>query len=484
MTIAFQNQSCDPFTPASEPCELGNYASYSINVTGVEDVLAGIQFAKENNIRLVIKNTGHDFMGKSTGKGSLSLWTHYLNESNIIPEYASSYYDGPAVKVGAGVIAGFLYKTVSDAGYRVIGGTCASTGIAGGYTAGGGHSLINGLYGMAADNVLEWEIVTAEGLHITATPDNEYSDLYWAASGGGGGVWGVVISMTTKIFPDADVGGASLTYDASGVDADTYWKAIEAWYAYLPSYTDGVNGGNTVEFEVTATAFAAISFTIPGGSTDDIDTLLAPYLAQLKTLGIEYSYSSHTSPDFYTHYNKDLGPLPYGPWPGDILFSNRLFPRSVSEDATTNSALVETIRNMTTYQDGYFWLGCMAVHVNSTTGHPDNAVLPAFRDVLGICTVIGYWNWTVPISEMWDRKAYLVDEIIPAYEAVTPGSGSYLNEVDSWYKGDWKQEFYGSNYDRLLQVKDKYDPDHLFYAYTGIGSDYWSPDSSGRLCRT
>jgi FAD/FMN-containing dehydrogenase len=423
-------------------------------------------------------------MGKSTGKGSLSLWTHYLNTSQIVENYSSDYYTGPAVKVGAGVIAGFLYKTVSDAGYRVVGGTCASVGIAGGYSAGGGHSIINGLYGMAADNVLEWEVVTAQGEHIIATPDNQYSDLYWAMSGGGGGVWGVVISMTSRIHPDGEIGGASLTYNASNVDADVFWSAIEAWYAYLPSYTDGLNGGNTVEFEITATSFNAISFTIPGASKSNIDSLLDPYLKQLQELGIEYSYSSHTSPNFYNHYNADLGPLPYGPWPGDILFSNRLFPRAVSENTTTNSVLVETIRNMTTYQDGYFWLGCMAARVNSSTGHPDNAVLPAFRDVLGICTTIGYWNWTIPLSDMLERKAYLVDEIVPAYEAVTPGSGSYLNEVDSWYEGNWKQEFYGINYDRLLQIKDKYDPDHFFYAYTGIGSDYWYPDASGRLCES
>lgn len=60
MNAAFQNQSCDPFTSADKPCELGNYASYSINVTGVDDVLAGIKFAQEKNIRLVIKNTGHE----------------------------------------------------------------------------------------------------------------------------------------------------------------------------------------------------------------------------------------------------------------------------------------------------------------------------------------------------------------------------------------------------------------------------------------
>lgn len=61
MNAAFQNQSCDPFTATDRPCELGNYASYSINATSVDDVLAGINFAKEKNVRLVIKNTGHEY---------------------------------------------------------------------------------------------------------------------------------------------------------------------------------------------------------------------------------------------------------------------------------------------------------------------------------------------------------------------------------------------------------------------------------------
>lgn len=56
-----QNYSCVPFTPSYQPCELGNYASYSINVTGANEVIAGIKFARENKIRLVIKNTGHEY---------------------------------------------------------------------------------------------------------------------------------------------------------------------------------------------------------------------------------------------------------------------------------------------------------------------------------------------------------------------------------------------------------------------------------------
>ena len=426
----------------------------------------------------------NSYLGKSTGKGSLALWTHNLKSTQIITNYTSHTYDGPAVKVGAGVISGELYEIVAQAGYRVVGGTCASVGIAGGYTAGGGHSLLNGLYGMAADNVLEWEVITADGKHVVATPTNAYSDLYWAMSGGGGGVWGVVLSMTTRIHQDGSIGGARLSFNASSADDDTYWKAIEAWYAFLPSYTDGLKGGNTVEFEVFATIFSAISFTVPDGSASDVDKLLAPYLAQLESLGIEYDYASQSSATYYDHFQTDFGPLPYGPNQADTLFSNRLFPRSVSENPTTNAALIEAVRNLTTYQDGYFFLGCEALRVSNSTTHPDNALLPAWRDVLGICTVIGFWNWTIPRSEMNERKRYLVDTIVPSLEAVTPDSGSYLNEVDSWYIGDWRKEFYGTNYDRLLSVKDKYDPEHLFYAYTGIGSDYWSADDDGRLCKT
>ena len=62
MNAGTQNYSCVPFTSPSQPCELGNYASYSINVTGADDAIAGVKFARQNNIRLVIKNTGHEYV--------------------------------------------------------------------------------------------------------------------------------------------------------------------------------------------------------------------------------------------------------------------------------------------------------------------------------------------------------------------------------------------------------------------------------------
>lgn len=120
----FQNQSCDPFTPRAQKCVLGNYADYSINVTGAEDAAAGVRFASEKNVRLVIKNTGHDYLGKSTGRGSLSLWTHNLKETTAILSFSSGLYTGPAIKLGAGIQAFEAYAFANSTGFRLVGGEC------------------------------------------------------------------------------------------------------------------------------------------------------------------------------------------------------------------------------------------------------------------------------------------------------------------------------------------------------------------------
>ena len=97
---------------------------------------------------------------------------------------------------------------------RVITGTCPTVGIAGGYTSGGGHGVFTSRYGMAADNVLEWEVVTAAGQHLVATPtDPSTRDLYWALSGGGAGTFAVVISMTTRVYPDGPMAGAGFGFN-------------------------------------------------------------------------------------------------------------------------------------------------------------------------------------------------------------------------------------------------------------------------------
>jgi FAD/FMN-containing dehydrogenase len=141
---------------------LGNPVSYVIDVRSAEDVRAGIEFSREHNIRLVIKNTGHDYAGKSTAKGGLSLWTHNLNSTQFIPTYESSYYTGPAIKLGAGIQGFGAYAAANATGHRIVGGVCPTVGIAGGFSLGGGHSILSNVHGTGSDNVLEWEGVTMD----------------------------------------------------------------------------------------------------------------------------------------------------------------------------------------------------------------------------------------------------------------------------------------------------------------------------------
>jgi FAD/FMN-containing dehydrogenase len=113
---------CIPSTNASEPCRLGNFPNYVIDASTVRHVQRAVNFARTENIRLVIKNTGHDFLGKSAGGNSLSVWTHHLNDISYIPVYTGKGWKGPVFKVGAGVQARELYDAARLKGVVVVGG--------------------------------------------------------------------------------------------------------------------------------------------------------------------------------------------------------------------------------------------------------------------------------------------------------------------------------------------------------------------------
>ncbi|KAH0412222.1 FAD/FMN-containing isoamyl alcohol oxidase MreA, partial [Aureobasidium melanogenum] len=178
MAPFFANQSCDPFQPRSAQCVIGTYVQYAINVSCASDVINALNFAIDHNIRLVVRNTGHDYNGKSTGAGALGLWMANLKDTEI-NDWSDKYYTGKAIKVGAGIRGGEAYKIADAAGYQVVGGECPTVGIAGGYSQGGGHSALTSRHGLGADQVLEWEVVTGTGRHLIANR-HQNTDLYWA----------------------------------------------------------------------------------------------------------------------------------------------------------------------------------------------------------------------------------------------------------------------------------------------------------------
>ncbi|KAI1817356.1 hypothetical protein GGS20DRAFT_582494 [Poronia punctata] len=478
----FQNQSCDPFTSQGAPCELGNYPPYSINVTGADDIVAGLNFVRKHNIRLVIKNTGQDFLGKSSGKGALELWMANLKAASFIPHFGSRDYRGPAMKLSAGLVNSEAAAIAHRYNVRIVGGSSPTVGVAGGFTTGGGHSPLMGHYGLAADNVLEWEVVTPQGKHVVAKPQGKYADLYWALTGGGGSTWGVVLSMTAKVHPDGPVGGAQLIVPSQGLAPETYWGAVTAFHTFIPDFaSDGTVATSLINNDAL-TMFAATS---PDKTAAEVRAHLSPFIKQLDRQKIPYNVSYTSFDNYYDHLAHYLGPYPYGSFAVTQLTGGRLVPKSVLASRGATKRLVDTVRDVVA--NGHFYVTMETFDLDATATsraayhEGKNSATPRFRQSELYYIVIGEWDFAVPRSEMAARQDELTDAIMPALKAVTPGSGSYLNEAN-FADADWQESFYGVNYARLSQIKNKYDPDNLLYARTAVGSQKWREDEQGRIC--
>lgn len=414
-------------------------------------------------------------MGKSTGKGGLSLWTHNLKSAEYNPSYKASYYQGPAAKLGAGIEGYEALAFANSTGHTVVGGTCPTVGIAGGYSLGGGHSLLSSAYGMASDNVLEWEVVTMDGSHLVATP-NQHSDLYWALSGGGGGTFAVVLSMTVRLHPGGIVGGTILSFNDSVVGNNAYWEAVGAFHALLPAFLDA---GNSFTYSIGNTSLTAYG-TMPGADLDRVNTLLKPFKDDLAKRGITAQATPNVEANYYTHFYDYLGPAPLGSAQFEPFTNSRIIPRAMVVDPSRNALVTAVLRNVSLVP-AFSPFYCDSFNV-SHQAHPDNAVLPAWRDGITICSPAGVWDWDASPAEMAARDEYAATVLQPMLDAATPGGGVYLNEANHLYR-NWKEGFYGANYDRLVAVKKTYDPESLLYARTAVGSDEWSEDANGRLCK-
>lgn len=163
MSPFYQGATCMPITGAPLNCTIGGYPYYVVNATNTAQVQIAVNFARNLGLRLVVKNTGHDFAGKSSGGGALSIWTHHFKSISYLPSYNSSTYSGKALKVGSGVQAIDMYATAKEYGVTVVGGEGESVGVSGGYIQGGGHSPLAGIYALSADSALEFDVITADG---------------------------------------------------------------------------------------------------------------------------------------------------------------------------------------------------------------------------------------------------------------------------------------------------------------------------------
>lgn len=476
MSPYWQNNSCSPFLAPEAICTLGNMAQYAINISSADQVAVGLRFAQENNIRLTIKNTGHDFLGRSAGEGSLALWMRNLQEITFL-DYDSSQYSGPAARFGAGVQNAAVYQATSEQGLRVVGGSCPTVGVTGGYIQGGGHGPLGSTYGLGADQALEFTVVTANGTQLTAS-STHHSDLFWALSGGGSGNFAVVTSVTVKAHTDGPVAGASFSFSKSS-DEGQYWSAVSDWLKHL-LVLDRVPRLNTL-WTMDDNEFSLDFATLPGGSSADMLTALDPFFQELDKLNVTLATNeTRVSPNFESHY------LHYAST--NYATSNSVGSRLMQRDTVQEHLpqLVDVIRGIVssnaTPSIVVNGIGNNLTHAATGVTEGANAVLPAWRDSLFHLTIGVSFAGDAGWGEM-SKVQTLLNTWQDQLRDLTPGGGAYMNEA-TYDNVHWKEDYYGDNYDRLLAVKEKYDPDYLLWGDVAVGSDvYWETAEEGRLCR-
>ncbi|KAJ5447048.1 FAD-binding type 2 [Penicillium cf. griseofulvum] len=488
MSPLYEGRSClpPPYSYTTN-CTQGGYPTYAVNVSTVAQIQLAVNFARNLNLWLVVKNTGHDFNGKASGKGALSIWTHYLKDKEYLPNFkAANGYVGPAIKFGSGVQVYEAYEFSQTLGHSVVGGEGFTVGLGGGYTAGGGHSPFPAF-------------VLADGRFITAT-STENSEVFWMLRGGGGSTIGVVTSLTVKALPQLETTTVTFNFtikDTPGPDA--FWAAVGS---YLDNFETFVDAGTYGYFHIGASEamngtiyagdtdyyFRMASFVAPNMSVAQTEALLAPWFDTLKSLDISYT-------PWYNHADNFHDPwvvaFPKEPIGTDVAkTASRLLPRSVfqSDDLRTQT--------LTAYRDainqGLFLAG---FHISGTgiavEPPTDNAVLPAWRDALSHIIVGSQWNAT----SSWDvvkSSSLFVTKWMDVLREVSPGSGAYMSEADL-LEPNLQEAFHGVHYPRLYALKQKYDPTGLFFALTAVGAEDWevqtvdplpySWNNNGRLCR-
>ncbi|MBE3048343.1 FAD-dependent oxidoreductase [Candidatus Bathyarchaeota archaeon] len=151
---------------------------YSVAARSAADVSAAVKFAGKHNVRLVVKNTGHDFAGRSLAPHSLQIETRRMRDLEFTKDFVAAGGEegvGPAVTVGAGVQLVDLYSFCHERNVTVVGGFSSTVGVAGGYIQGGGHSILSPWKGLASDNVLQYTVVTAD---VSPSPSVPPSPLF------------------------------------------------------------------------------------------------------------------------------------------------------------------------------------------------------------------------------------------------------------------------------------------------------------------
>jgi FAD binding domain/Berberine and berberine like len=487
---------------------------YAVAAKSTEDVAAAVNFAREHNLRLVVKGGGHSYLGTSNAPDSLLVWTRAMDDialhDNFVPR-GCAVPPQQAVSVGAGAIWLHVYDAVTTkAGRYVQGGGCTTVGVAGLIQSGGFGSFSKN-YGTAAASLLEAEVVTADGKVRVANACSD-PELFWALKGGGGGSFGVVTRVTLKTHDLADWAGG-VFFSVKAISGVAYRDLIRAFVGFYAEQLFNPHWGESVNLRRDDT----LSFSMVSRGLDkaSVQAVWQPFLAWIAASPQDYRISGQ--PNIFgiparnlwdAAYHKAHSPAAIisdprpGAPPGDFSwagdhdqigaywhgYESLWLPGSLLRPDQQNrlaDALFAASRHWTTGL--HFNKGLAGAPPEAISASGDTATNPAVLTAFALAIIGGFGPPAYPgISGHEPNLAEARHDAVAIGNAMNElrelgiAPGSYVSE-SSYFERDWQQSYWGTNYQRLRAVKAKYDPDGLFFVHHGVGSEGWSADGFERL---
>jgi len=490
-------------------------SAYAVKVQSTADVVAAVNFARENNLRLVIKGGGHSYQGTSDAPDSLLIWTRQmsgitLHDAFIPVGCGATHPPQPAVTVEPGARWLAVYDAVTTRGGRYVqGGGCTTVGVTG-FIHGGGFGSFSKKYGQGAAGLLEAEIVTADGSVLVVNACN-HPDLFWAVKGGGGGAFGVLTKLTLRTRDLPTTFGAVFGTIKAG--SDTAFRDLIA--RTLSFYADKLfnpHWGEQIAFGKDNTV--RIMMLFQGLEQAEAESVWAPFTSALATQTTDFSIESPLSffavpaqhfwdadylrkvPGLVLQDDRPGAPLGNFFYVGDSAqvgffihgYKSAWLPASLLSE-TERQKLADAVFAASRYWPVQFHFnkGLAGAAAEEIEAARNTAMNPAVLDAFALVIIAGHGppafsgiRGHEPDLALARANAEAIGRAFGALLKVAPGAGAYLSEAD-FFDPNWKTTYWGPNFDRLAAVKKRYDPEGLFFTHHGVGSDEWSADGFTRL---
>jgi FAD/FMN-containing dehydrogenase len=401
----------------------------------VADVIAAVEFGRDHDLTIAVRSGGHSAPGYGTVDDGLVIDLSPMKGIHVDPQART-------VRVETGCTWGDVDHATHAFGLATPSGFVSTTGV-GGLTLGGGIGHLSRRYGLTIDSLLSADVVLADASVVTASPD-EHPDLYWAIRGGGGN-FGIVTSFLFRLHPVSTVYAGPMLWPLERA-AD-----VLRWYRdFLPGQPEDLGGFFAFlnvppgppfpEALWTRTAVAIVwCYT---GPLDDAAARFAPIRSAFGEPLVDL-VGPLPFPAFQSLFDPLLPAGIQSYWRAD--FVNELTDEAIARHVEHGSKLPTLLSTMHLYpMDG-------AVR---RVGRHDTAF--SYRDTSWLETIVGF--------DMDPANADLIrDWAIAYWDALHPLSepGAYVNFMMDEGVGR-VQATYRDNHDRLVRIKNRYDPTNLF----------------------